>query len=177
MVSGPQDVRVVVAEDAAASRQHVLVQFAGRLVAAHFPQSGAQAGRCRQRVLIVRAGLICPLPVQRCGQIMTAAGVTARHQVPGSVTGEAAQVSVAKMEGWLTLAEDSDLPELRSFANGVRDQQAVTAGLTLPYSPVWLPEEGFSVVDVRLIRARGQEDSGGCSSRQPDAAGPRRRAS
>jgi transposase len=39
------------------------------------------------------------------------------------------------LEGWLTQAEASDLPQLRSFANGIRrDQQAVTAGLTLPYS-------------------------------------------
>jgi transposase len=36
-----------------------------------------------------------------------------------------------KLEGWLIRAETSDLPELRSFANGVRrDQKAVTAGLT-----------------------------------------------
>ncbi len=40
-----------------------------------------------------------------------------------------------ELEGWLTRAEAADLPELRSFANGIRrDQQAVTAGLTLPYS-------------------------------------------
>jgi len=40
-----------------------------------------------------------------------------------------------ELEGWLTQAEAADLPELRSFANGIRrDQQAVTAGLTLPYS-------------------------------------------
>ena len=38
------------------------------------------------------------------------------------------------LEDWLTQAEASDLPQLRSFANGIRrDQQAVTAGLTLPY--------------------------------------------
>ena len=39
------------------------------------------------------------------------------------------------LEDWLTRAEASDLPELRSFANGIRrDQQAVTAGLALPCS-------------------------------------------
>ena len=39
------------------------------------------------------------------------------------------------LEGWLTAVEAGYLPELRSFANGIRrDQQAVTAGLTLPYS-------------------------------------------
>ena len=40
-----------------------------------------------------------------------------------------------ELEGWLTAVEAGDQPELRSFANGIRrDQQAVTAGLTLPYS-------------------------------------------
>jgi hypothetical protein len=40
-----------------------------------------------------------------------------------------------ELEDWLTRAESADLPEPRSFANGIRrDQQAVTAGLTLPYS-------------------------------------------
>jgi transposase len=40
-----------------------------------------------------------------------------------------------ELEAWLTRIEADDLPELRSFANGIRrDQQAVTAGLTLPYS-------------------------------------------
>jgi len=40
-----------------------------------------------------------------------------------------------ELESWLT-AETSDLPELRSFASGIRrDQQAVTAGLTLPTAP------------------------------------------
>jgi transposase len=40
-----------------------------------------------------------------------------------------------ELEGWLTAAEADDQPELHSFANGVRrDQHAVTAGLTLPYS-------------------------------------------
>ena len=41
-----------------------------------------------------------------------------------------------ELEGWLTQAEAAGLPELRSFANGIRrGQQAVTAGLTLPCSP------------------------------------------
>lgn len=39
------------------------------------------------------------------------------------------------LEDWLTAAEASDQPALRSFASGIRrDQQAVTAGLALPYS-------------------------------------------
>ena len=39
------------------------------------------------------------------------------------------------LEDWLTAAEASGLPELRSFANSIRrDQHAVTAGLALPYS-------------------------------------------
>jgi hypothetical protein len=36
-----------------------------------------------------------------------------------------------ELEGWFTRVEAGDLPELRSFANGIRrDQQAVAAGLT-----------------------------------------------
>lgn len=37
------------------------------------------------------------------------------------------------LEAWLIQAEASGLPELRSFANGIRRaQDAVTAGLTQP---------------------------------------------
>lgn len=40
-----------------------------------------------------------------------------------------------KLEGRMVTVEADDQPELRSFANGIRrDQQAVTNGLTLPYS-------------------------------------------
>jgi transposase len=39
------------------------------------------------------------------------------------------------LEGWLTAVEADDHPGLHSFARGIRrDQQAVTAGLALPYS-------------------------------------------
>ena len=39
------------------------------------------------------------------------------------------------LEDWLTRVEADDQPQLHSFANGIRrDQQAVTAGLALPYS-------------------------------------------
>jgi transposase len=41
-----------------------------------------------------------------------------------------------ELEAWLAAVEADDQPELHSFAHGIRrDQQAVTAGLTLPYSP------------------------------------------
>jgi transposase len=40
-----------------------------------------------------------------------------------------------ELESWLARVEADDQPELRSFAAGIRrGQQAVTAGLTLPYS-------------------------------------------
>jgi hypothetical protein len=45
------------------------------------------------------------------------------------------------LEDWLTRVEADDQPELRSFANGIRrDQQAVTAGLALPYSSAAMKE-------------------------------------
>ena len=54
------------------------------------------------------------------------------------------------LEDWLTAAEASDLPELRSFANGIRrDQQAVTAGLALPYSSAAM--EG-NVNKIKMIK-------------------------
>jgi transposase len=56
----------------------------------------------------------------------------------------------AELEGWLAGAEASDLPQLRSFARGIRrDQQAVTAGLSLPYSSAAL--EG-NVNKIKLIK-------------------------
>lgn len=55
-----------------------------------------------------------------------------------------------ELEGWLAGAEASDLPQLRSFARGIRrDQQAVTAGLSLPYSSAAL--EG-NVNKIKLIK-------------------------
>ena len=57
---------------------------------------------------------------------------------------------LTELEGWLAGAEASDLPQLRSFARGIRrDQQAVTAGLSLPYSSAAL--EG-NVNKIKLIK-------------------------
>ena len=56
----------------------------------------------------------------------------------------------AALEGWLARAQSSDLPQLRSFANGIRrDQPAVTAGLTLPYSSAAM--EG-NVNKIKMIK-------------------------
>jgi transposase len=55
-----------------------------------------------------------------------------------------------ELEGWLTAAEASDLPELRSFAHGIRrDRDAVTAGLTLPYSSAAV--EG-TVTKIKMLK-------------------------
>ncbi len=54
------------------------------------------------------------------------------------------------LEAWLTRIEAGDLPELRSFANGIRrDQQAVTNGLTLPYSSAAV--EG-TVTKIKMLK-------------------------
>jgi transposase len=56
----------------------------------------------------------------------------------------------AELEDWLAGAEASGLPQLRSFARGIRrDQQAVTAGLSLPYSSAAM--EG-NVNKIKLIK-------------------------
>ena len=54
------------------------------------------------------------------------------------------------LEDWLTRVEAADQPQLRSFANGIRrDQQAVTAGLALPYSSAAM--EG-NVNKIKMIK-------------------------
>jgi transposase len=56
----------------------------------------------------------------------------------------------AELDDWLAGAEASGLPQLRSFARGIRrDQQAVTAGLSLPYSSAAM--EG-NVNKIKLIK-------------------------
>jgi transposase len=55
-----------------------------------------------------------------------------------------------ELEGWLVAVEADDQPELRSFANGIRrDLQAVTNGLTLPYSSAAV--EG-NVTKIKMIK-------------------------
>jgi transposase len=54
------------------------------------------------------------------------------------------------LEDWLTRVEADDQPQLHSFATGIRrDQQAVTAGLALPYSNAAL--EG-NVNKIKMIK-------------------------
>jgi transposase len=45
------------------------------------------------------------------------------------------RAGATRLEAWLTAAETSGIPQLQAYASGIRrDQPAVTAGLTLPYS-------------------------------------------
>jgi transposase len=54
------------------------------------------------------------------------------------------------LDDWLAQAGASDLPELRSFANSIRrDQQAVTNGLSLPWSSAAM--EG-NVNKIKMIK-------------------------
>jgi transposase len=54
------------------------------------------------------------------------------------------------LEDWLTAVETDDQPQLHSFASGIRrDQQAVTAGLALPYSSAAM--EG-NVNKIKMIK-------------------------
>ena len=55
-----------------------------------------------------------------------------------------------QLESWLASVESDDQPELHSYASGIRrDLQAVTAGLTLPYSSG--PVEG-NVTRIKMIK-------------------------
>jgi len=65
----------------------------------------------------------CPHLDALAGHIRTFAEMMTRRQ------------GLLALEEWLTRVEADDQPQLHSFANGIRrDQQAVTAGLALPYS-------------------------------------------
>jgi transposase len=80
----------------------------------------------------------CPHLDALAGHIRTFAEMMTRRQ------------GLLALENWLTAVEASDLPELRSFANGIRrDQQAVTAGLSLPYSSAAM--EG-NVNKIKMIK-------------------------
>lgn len=74
------------------------------------------------RLTAVRAGR--PHLDALAGHIRDFAGMMTRRQ------------GLRALEDWLTRVEADDQPELHSLATGTRrDQQAVTAGLALPYSP------------------------------------------
>ena len=72
------------------------------------------------RLAAVRAG--CPHLDALAGHIRDFAGMMTRRQ------------GLLALEDWLTRVEADDQPELHSLAVGIRrDQEAVTAGLALPY--------------------------------------------
>jgi transposase len=64
------------------------------------------------------------------------------------------------LEDWLAAVEAGDQPALRSFANGIRrDQQAVTAGLALPYSSGALEGKNCKIKHLkRLMYGRANFD-------------------
>ena len=73
------------------------------------------------RLAAVRAG--CPHLDALAGHIRDFADMMTRRQ------------GLLALDDWLTRVEADDQPELHSLATGIRrDQQAVTAGLALPYS-------------------------------------------
>ena len=89
------------------------------------------------RWLLTRPGRLDPADQAR----LAAAKASCPHldALAGHVRGFAEMMTrrngLLALEDWLTRVEADDQPELRSFANGVRrDQQAVTAGLALPYN-------------------------------------------
>jgi transposase len=64
-----------------------------------------------------------------------------------------ARDGTARLDAWLTAAEASAIPQLQSYAAGIRrDQPAVTAGLTLPYSSGKV--EG-TVNKIKMIKRQG----------------------
>jgi hypothetical protein len=101
----------------------------------------------RARLAAVRAG--CPHLDALAGHIRDFAEMMTRRQ------------GLLALEDWLTRVEADDQPELHSLATGIRrDQQAVTAGLALPYSSaamegnVNMKDQDDQAPDVRLRRLR-----------------------
>jgi transposase len=80
----------------------------------------------------------------RCPQLEAASGhVAAFAEVMSGLRGD-------RLEVWIGKVEADDLPELRSFITGIRrDYQAVTNGLTLPYSSG--PVEG-NVNRIKMLK-------------------------
>ena len=88
------------------------------------------------RLAAVRAG--CAHLDALAGHIRDFAGMMTRRQ------------GLLALDDWLTRAEADDQPELHSFAAGIRrDQEAVTAGLALPYSSAAM--EG-NVNKIKMIK-------------------------
>jgi len=88
------------------------------------------------RLAAVRAG--CPHLDALAGHIRDFAEMMTRRQ------------GLLALDDWLTRIEADDQPELHSFASGIRrDQDAVTAGLALPYSSAAL--EG-NVNKIKMIK-------------------------
>jgi transposase len=89
------------------------------------------------RWLLTRPGRLAPGDQARLAEIKTSCPHL--DALAGHVRSFAEMMTrrqgLLALEDWLTRVEADDQPELRSFANGIRrDQQAVTAGLALPYS-------------------------------------------
>ena len=88
------------------------------------------------RLAAVKAS--CPHLDALAGHIRTFAEMMTRRQ------------GLLALDDWLTAVEADDQPQLHSFANGIRrDQQAVTAGLALPYSSAAM--EG-NVNKIKMIK-------------------------
>ena len=93
-------------------------------------------------------------PDDQAGLAVIIARCTHLDALAGHIRGFAEMMTrrqgLLALEDWLTRVEADDQPELHSFANGIRrDQQAVTAGLALPYSSAAM--EG-NVNKIKMIK-------------------------
>jgi transposase len=93
-------------------------------------------------------------PDDQAGLAVITARCTHLDALAGHIRGFAEMMTrrqgLLALEDWLTRVEADDQPELHSFANGIRrDQQAVTAGLALPYSSAAM--EG-NVNKIKMIK-------------------------
>ena len=87
---------------------------------------------------------MCPARASRCGQLDALAG-----HIRTFAEMMTRRQGLLALDDWLTAVEADDQPDLHSFARGIRlDQQAVTAGLALPYNSAAL--EG-NVTKIKMM--------------------------
>ena len=135
-----------VVADGAASGRPVLVVLSVRRFRCLDPscakvtfagQAEGLTARYRRRSVPL-LGMLAGFGLELAGHIRTFAEMMTRRQ------------GLLALDDWLTAVEADDQPQLHSFANGIRrDQQAVTAGLALPYSSAAM--EG-NVNKIKMIK-------------------------
>jgi transposase len=101
------------------------------------PAPPPPSARTLARWLMSRPATLTPAQAAALAQVTAACPHLAqlRPRIAAFADIMTSRTGTARLDPWLADAEASGIPQLQSFAAGIRsDQHAVTAGLTLPYS-------------------------------------------